>query len=77
MNDPRIGERVELFKGTDGQWYFRRVAANNEPVAGSDGEGYHNFGDAEAESSKIFPDIPAFVQHDDGTWSKWVSNSDD
>jgi uncharacterized protein YegP (UPF0339 family) len=28
--------RVELFKGEDGFWYFRFVAANNEIVATSE-----------------------------------------
>jgi uncharacterized protein YegP (UPF0339 family) len=28
--------RIELFRGTDGKWYFRFVAANHEIVATSE-----------------------------------------
>jgi uncharacterized protein YegP (UPF0339 family) len=28
--------RVELFRGTDGKWYFRFIAANHEIVATSE-----------------------------------------
>lgn len=73
-SDPRIGERVEIFKGEDGQWYFRRVAANNEKVSSS--EGYGHFGDAEAEARKIFPDTYVFVQADDGSWAYWEPNEE-
>jgi len=30
-------DRFEVFKGKDGQWYFRRVAANGEIVSSSEG----------------------------------------
>lgn len=35
---------VEVFKGKDGQYYFRIKAANGEPIAHS--EGYKNLRDA-------------------------------
>lgn len=73
-NDPRVGERVELFRGDDEQWYFHRVAANNEKVASS--EGYKNFGDAEGEARKLFPDTYVFVQASDDSWSYWPSEAE-
>jgi uncharacterized protein YegP (UPF0339 family) len=36
--------RADVFRGEDGQWYFRIVAENGEPVAHS--EGYKNQKDA-------------------------------
>ena len=71
MSDPRTGERVELFRGEDDQWYFTRVAANNEKVSAS--EGYKQFGDAEGEARKLFPDNAFFVHAGDGSWSYWPS----
>lgn len=35
---------VEVFKGKNGEWYFRVKAANGEPIAHS--EGYKNLRDA-------------------------------
>lgn len=38
------GDVAEVFRGDDGQFYFRVKAANHEVIAES--EGYHNKGDA-------------------------------
>jgi uncharacterized protein YegP (UPF0339 family) len=43
--------RVELFKGEDGFWYFRFVAANNEIVATS--EAYTNKDDAQDTAEMV------------------------
>jgi len=36
---------IELYKATDGDWYFRLIAANNEEITRSS-EGYENRADA-------------------------------
>ena len=74
MTDPRRGERVELFKGDNGQWYFHRIAANNEKVSSS--EGYKHFGDAEGEARKIFPDVSFYVMGRGGFYSYWPSEAE-
>ena len=38
-------EKVELFKGENGEWWFRFVASNGEEITRSS-EGYKNRGDA-------------------------------
>jgi uncharacterized protein YegP (UPF0339 family) len=43
-------DHFELFKGEDKAWYFRRVAANGETVAGS--EGYKRLKDAAEEAER-------------------------
>jgi len=67
-------ERVELFRGQDRLWYFRRVAANNEVVA--DSEGYQNRADAVATAARLFPDVNVWIQ-DQGEWRKTMSVSED
>lgn len=51
-------EHVEFYMGIDDQWYFRRVAANNEIVAES--EGYQNHADALKTAKKLFSEVPWF-----------------
>jgi len=63
------GERVEIFRGVEGLWYFHRIAGNNEIVSSS--EGYQNHADAIATSRKIFSDVPIY---EDG---KLVEEGDD
>ena len=43
-------DRYEVFEGTDGQFYFRRVASNGEIVASS--EGYEDRDSAVAEATR-------------------------
>jgi uncharacterized protein YegP (UPF0339 family) len=43
--------RIELFKGEDGKWYFRFIAANNEIVATS--EAYTNKVDAQDTAEMV------------------------
>jgi hypothetical protein len=59
-------ERVEFWTGFSGQWFFRRVAANNEKVAVS--EGYQNHADAYMIAAKIFRPVPWWEQQNDGNW---------
>jgi len=66
----RSSKRIEIYKGDDGDWYFRRVAGNSRIVSGS--EGYRNFGDCEGEARKLYEGVPVFVRSSDGTWSEWA-----
>ena len=56
-------ERVEFFTGLEGQWYFRRVAANNEIMTTS--EGYQNHADALKTAHKLFNEVPWFERSGD------------
>ena len=49
-------ERVELFQGDNGRWYFRRVARNNRKTAAS--QGYRRRWSAKRAARKTFPDLP-------------------
>jgi len=66
-------ERVELYRGRDRLWYFRRVAANNEIVA--DSEGYQNRADAIAIAAKLFSDVNVWIQ-DQGEWRQQMSTTE-
>lgn len=45
---------IELFRGSDGLWYFRLKAPNGEVVSAS--EGYYNRADALRTAQNIRPD---------------------
>lgn len=53
-------ERVEVFRGANGRWYFHRVARNNRRTAVS--QGYRLKRSALRTARKTFPDIPIVVQ---------------
>jgi len=57
-------DRVEFFRGADRLWYFRRVSANNEIVATS--EGYQNRADAIKIATDVFHDVGLYIQLDNG-----------
>jgi|SRR5215831_2580483 len=63
-------ERVELYRGRDKLWYFRRVAANNEIVA--DSEGYQNRADAVKIAHKLFRDVAVWINQE-GVWMSDMS----
>ena len=67
-------ERVELHRGRDKLWYFRRVAANNEIVA--DSEGYQNRADAVKIAHKIYPDVAVWINQG-GVWLSDMSENGD
>ena len=46
-------ERVELFKGRNGRWYFRHVARNGEKIAQS--QGYTRKGSARRGALRAVP----------------------
>lgn len=52
--DEKRQDIAQIFRGADGQFYFRIVAANGEPISQS--EGYHNHGDAVSVVQQHFPD---------------------
>jgi uncharacterized protein YegP (UPF0339 family) len=51
--------KVEIFKGTDKQWYVRLKAANNRTLSTS--EGYVSKYNAERASQRMFPGLPIFI----------------
>jgi len=68
-------ERVELYRSPqDRLWYFRRVAANNEVVA--DSEGYQNRADAIVTAHRLFPDVATWI-NDGGVWMSDMVSEDD
>jgi len=60
-------DRVEVFRGDDGLWYWHRVAPNNEIMA--DSEGYQNRADAMKTATSLFPDVGLWVR-DDQVWKE-------
>jgi len=66
--------RVELFRGQDGLWYFRRVARNNEIVASS--EGYQNRADAVKIAHETFPDVAVWINQG-GAWMSDQEHEDE
>lgn len=48
------GDRTEVFEGEDGEWRWRRVAANNRIIATS-GEGFDSKWNAERSAERVFP----------------------
>jgi uncharacterized protein YegP (UPF0339 family) len=59
-----MNDAFEVFKGSDDQWYFRRVAGNGEIVSVS--EGHANKIDASHEAAREGDGaIPVFVMVDD------------
>ena len=67
MSDRSVA-RVEFFKDANDQWRFRRVGANDEKMAQS--EGYQNFVDAQDTADEIFKPVPWFKQNEDGSWEQ-------
>lgn len=64
--------KFELFKGTNGQWYWRFVAANGQVIA-IGGEGYINRGDALAGIGLVRSNAataPLYEQQPNGQWFK-------
>jgi hypothetical protein len=55
---------VELFKGEDGQFYFRLIAVNGEPLATS--EGHKNRADVLAVVLTYF--VPSWSMAYDKSW---------
>jgi uncharacterized protein YegP (UPF0339 family) len=56
------GERIELYEDRSGEWRWRWVAANHEPIADS-GEGYtthENARDAAERVRKNNPEVPIY-----------------
>lgn len=51
------GRRVEVYPRKDGEWGWRRIAANNQKTAGS-GEGYKSPSAAERAAKRENPGIP-------------------
>ena len=68
-------ERLEFFQGKDRLWYWRRVAANNEIVANS--EGYQNRADAVKIACGLFPEVGVFIQDQRGEWASMSENVDE
>lgn len=62
MADPRVGDRMEVYPGQDGDWYVRHVAANNEPMSVS--EGYSSKAGAKHAARRA--QRPVFVRETDG-----------
>lgn len=52
-------ERIKVFQGEDGQWYFDAIAGNNKVVSTSGGEGYTRHEDALAAAATEFPWVEA------------------
>jgi uncharacterized protein YegP (UPF0339 family) len=51
--------RLEVYRGEDGCWYWRCVAANNEIIA--TGESYPRKWNAKRAARRAFPGIPIQV----------------
>lgn len=47
-------DQAQLYRGTDGLWYWRIKAGNGEIIA--QGEGYERIGDARDVLTSHFPD---------------------
>jgi len=56
---------VELFRGEDGDWYFRFVAANGEQITRSS-EGYRNRQDAIDAMILIAHGVGVVIRFEDG-----------
>lgn len=50
---PEPNDRTEIYQDSNGQWRWRRVAANNEPIASS-GESFTRKHDAERAARRVF-----------------------
>ena len=50
-----MSDRLEVFQGEDGQWYWHRVAPNGEQI--SHGEAYTRKDDAETGALRANPDL--------------------
>jgi uncharacterized protein YegP (UPF0339 family) len=60
MTEHPRAAKVQVYRDTAGEWRWRALAGNSEPVADS-GEGYRHRVDASAAASSLFPD--AEIQH--------------
>lgn len=64
----RNGNRVEFFVDANRQWRFRRIGANNEIMAQS--EGYMQLTDAQNTADEIFESVPWFVKNEEEEWEQ-------